>query len=206
MDSNGKVIIFSKMSEPSRAPVAFPSTLWSEVIALQGNDQEKRRERLDHLVQRYWKPVYWALRTDCGQREEEARDLTQEFFVRVLEGRVIEGVDPERGSFRNYLKGALRNFLMNERRKGQTEKRGGGRRHLSINFDGIGPEPAGLGADPEKALDRAWTMQILDDALAAAGDQLIREGRERELRCSGSSTWIRRGRALRTGTWGTATG
>ena len=125
--------------EPSQAPAAFPSTLWSEVIALQRDNPDGRRERLDRLVQRYWKPVYWAFRTDCGQREEEARDLTQEFFVRILEGRVIEGVDPERGSFRNYLKGALRNFLRNERRKGQTEKRGGGRQPLSIDFDLAGP-------------------------------------------------------------------
>ncbi len=152
-------------SPESSAPARFPSTMWSEVLACRVDDPERRRERMGRLIERYWRPVYWALRADSGVKPEEARDLAQEFFIRILEGQVIASVDPSRGSFRQYLKGALRHFLMNELRNARTQKRGGGARHLSLDFDSVGPEPAALERDPDKALDRAWALQLLDEAV-----------------------------------------
>ena len=87
------------------------------------------------LIERYWRPVYWALRADSSVAANEARDLTQEFFIRLLDGHVIATVDPARGSFRSYLKGALRHFLLNELRDARAQKRGGGRKLLSLDFD-----------------------------------------------------------------------
>lgn len=157
-------------------PQAFPSTLWSEIIALQGNPND-RRERLEKLILRYWRPVYWAVKSFSGVQPEEAPDLTQEFFVRILEGEILPGVDPERGSFRHYLRGALRNFLLKDFRRGNTQKRGGGRRLLSLDFDRAGSEPAAEGGDPVEVMDRVWARQLLNEALADLEAELKAEGR-----------------------------
>ena len=169
------------MPEPDRGAALFPSTLWSEVLALQKDDVQGRRERLEKLIGRYWRPVYWALRREGNLNDEESRDLTQDFFIQILEGGVLPGVDPHRGSFRGYLRGALRNFLMNEWRKGAALKRGAGRKPLPIDFAAAGSEPPALGADAETALDRAWGRQILDEALRDLEAVLAREGRPRDM-------------------------
>jgi RNA polymerase sigma-70 factor (ECF subfamily) len=168
--------IISEMPDSS-PPARFPSTMWSDVLACRSEDPQRRRERMGRLIERYWRPVYWALRADGGVKPEEARDLTQEFFVRIVEGQVISSVDPARGSFRHYLKGSLRHFLMNERRNATTQKRGGGARHLSLDFDAVGPEPAALQRDPEKALDQAWALQLLDEAVQEMERRLTAAGK-----------------------------
>lgn len=161
-------------------PQAFPSTLWSEILALKGNPND-RRARLEKLILRYWRPVYWAVRSFPGVRPEEAPDLTQDFFIRILEGDILPGVDPERGSFRHYLRGALRNLLLQDFRRGNTQKRGGGRRVLSLDFEQAGPEPSAAGGDPAEVLDRAWARQLLDEALKDLESELAAQGRAVDL-------------------------
>ena len=163
------------------APAPFPSTLWTEVLALQTGDPDSRRDRLQNLILRYWKPVYWAIRADGHFREDEARDLTQEFFIRILEGKVVATVDPARGSFRQYLKGALRFLMLDEWKKGVRQRTGGGRTVLSLDFDSVGPEPEALGHDPDRALDRAWGLQILDEALKDLETMMVKLGRTTDL-------------------------
>lgn len=169
------------MTQESVGPAPFPSTMWSEVLSLQKDGDVRRRERLERLIGRYWRPVYWAFRTDGRLTDSEARDLTQDFFLEILEGGVISGVDPAIGSFRRYLKGALRNFVRNERRRHATQKRGGTARLLSLDFSTAGPEPAALGPDPEAALDRAWAVQLLQESMKDVEETFRREGRLRDL-------------------------
>ena len=160
----------------SASQQAFPSTLWSEVLAFKG-DPEDRRERLERLILRYWRPVHRAVCAHAGVKSEEAPDLTQEFFVQILEGGILPGVDPELGSFRNYLNGALRNFLLKDFRRGNTDKRGGGRRKLSLDFDSEKFLPAASGTDPAEVLDKAWARELLDEAVADLEVELRGEGR-----------------------------
>jgi RNA polymerase sigma-70 factor (ECF subfamily) len=120
------------------------------------------------------------VRSFSGVRPEEAPDLTQDFFIRILEGEILPGVDPDRGSFRHYLRGALRNFLLKDFRHGHTQKRGGGRKLLSLDFEHAGPMPAAAGGDPAEVLDRAWARQLLDEALKDLEAELAAEGRARE--------------------------
>ncbi len=165
----------------SSPAAAFPSTLWSEVIALQNVDPEKHRERLARLIERYWKPVYWAVRSYSGLVKEEAADLTQEFFSRILDGQVISTADPAKGSFRAYLKGALHHFLLDEWKRGRAKKRGGDRKILSWNVEDAGPEPPSLGSDPGTALDRAWAIQLLEEAVETLVAEMAAKGRAREM-------------------------
>ena len=165
----------------SGPPAAFPSTIWSEVLALKGDKDESRRVRLEQLIHRYWRPVYWAIRCDGHHPKDEAGDLTQEFFIQILEGKVAPDGGPDKGSFRSYLRGALKYFLLDELRTASRQKRGGGRKFLNLDFDSVGHDPPDLGSDPQQALDRAWAQQIMEEAVRELEEGLSRDGRLRDV-------------------------
>src|SRR5437764_6173508 len=101
---------------------SFPSTRQSVFAAFAPSGRDPDLER---LVSLYWKPVYCLIRSMGAQSNEDAKDLTQEFFVRiVLEGDLAERYTPDKGSFRAYLRTSVRNFVRNERRDGARLKRG----------------------------------------------------------------------------------
>jgi len=103
---------------------AFPSTSLSAL----GSTQD--------LIAQYWKPVYCVIRSSWAKSNEDAKDLTQEFFSRtVLEGDLARTFDPTRGSFRAFLKGALQNFMRNAARDASAQKRGGTVRTLRLDAD-----------------------------------------------------------------------
>jgi RNA polymerase sigma-70 factor (ECF subfamily) len=103
-----------------------------------------------------------------GWNVADAQDLTQAFFVFLLEKHAFEAADPERGRFRSLLLASLKNFLANQVRSEQAEKRGGGVRHFSIDFDDgerrLPEEPAD-GLTPERLYERRWALTLLDAAL-----------------------------------------
>ncbi len=153
------------MTTPTAGPPApFPSTMWSEILSFREGDDAARRERLEQLARRYWKPVYWALRAEPSVTPEEAADLAQEFFLRLMEGRILAAADPDRGSFRKYLKACLRNFLLHELRDARALKRGGGAAFLPLEAGSLLAAPAPAGG-PEQALDRAWAAELLEEAV-----------------------------------------
>jgi DNA-directed RNA polymerase specialized sigma24 family protein len=116
--------------------------------------------------QAYWYPVYAHVR-HRGYPIEEARDLTQEFFTRLIQHHWLEHADPARGKFRSYLYSALNHFLSNEWRKSHTAKRGGGRPLLSLdcNAENLHAEEAAAGLTPEQLFDRKWLLTIFQVAL-----------------------------------------
>jgi len=93
---------------------------------------------------------------------EEAKDCTQDFFLEILEGEMLHRYSREAGSFRAYLQGALRYFLLDRHEKGSALKRGGGRRILSLDSEEI---PISAGESPDSAFDRQWARSLLDLAL-----------------------------------------
>jgi len=158
---------------------AFPSTLWTDILSLQEPGDGATRERMERLIGRYWKPVYHAIRAWWSHNEEEARDLTQDFFLLILEGDVIARADPERGSFRHYLKCILRRFLVNDAVMRGRLKRGGGGRPLSLDFDAAGPAPCppSAHADPIAEFDRAWGLQLLSESIDELERRRVSDGR-----------------------------
>jgi RNA polymerase sigma factor (sigma-70 family) len=115
------------------------------------------------LCRRYWKPVYSWLRIARARTNDDAKDLTQEFFLWMVEGNLLAQYRRERGGFRAWLKTLLRRFAAHEERDGRRLKRGGGARVLPL--DGEAPE-VGPGADPEKAFERAWFEELVGQAVA----------------------------------------
>src|SRR5690349_8620463 len=123
---------------------AFPTTRWTMVVAAGDPQRKEARSALVSLCETYWYPLYAYLRRR-GYPPDQAQDLTQEFFVRLLEGRYLDRADPEKGRFRSFLLVSLKFFVADEEDRWRTLKRGGGmlvRMELSSAEERYQREPA----------------------------------------------------------------
>jgi RNA polymerase sigma-70 factor (ECF subfamily) len=116
------------------------------------------------LCQTYWFPLYAYLRRQ-GNDSYRAEEYTQAFFVRLLEKPGLRLADPKRGKFRSFLLTVLKHFLADESARARTQKRGGGRKILSLNLETAESlytlEPAHQ-LTPEKLFERSWALTVLD--------------------------------------------
>jgi RNA polymerase sigma factor (sigma-70 family) len=115
---------------------AFPDTRFSVVRATGSDDPQLREDAWGTLIQSYWKPVYKYIRIKWRADEEDAQDLTQEFFARALDADFFRRFDPARARFRTYLRVCVHGFVANEFKAASRKKRGGEYRMLSLDFDG----------------------------------------------------------------------
>lgn len=134
----------------------FRSTLW-EVIR---QAQEGAPGAVDRLMADYWKPIYFFIRRK-GRDVEAAKDLTQAFLGHFLEKNFLTQVRPEGGKFRSFIMATLTNFLSNERRTAQAQKRGGG-----FNFVEAEDDLRTADQTPEKAFFKGWALTVLEQAMA----------------------------------------
>jgi RNA polymerase sigma factor (sigma-70 family) len=148
---------------------AFVTTQWTRVLEARGNSPEAKAA-LSDLCAAYYNPVFAFIRRSAPD-EETARDLTQEFFARLLARHGIDSVDPQRGRFRSYLLGAVKHFLGDMREHDHRLKRGDGQPLQPIE-PGTDTSP-GLqlpdpnAPSPEREFDHKWALTLLDRALAA---------------------------------------
>ena len=113
---------------------------------------------LGELCQIYWPPLYSYLR-GRGHATEEAQDLTQGFFARLLERQDIRAADPSRGRFRGFLLTALKRYVINEHERGASMRRGGRQVHLALDFEDAERVYALERRNedtPERVFDRKW--------------------------------------------------
>jgi RNA polymerase sigma-70 factor (ECF subfamily) len=159
---------------------SFRTTHWS-VVLLAGQGEERRAaEALEQLSQTYWYPLYAYVR-GLGHSVEEAQDLTQEFFARLLARNTISRADPQRGRFRSFLLGSLKHFLAHEWDKGRAQKRGGHIRFTRLELDTAETrcrQPVAPGETPDQAYDRQWALSLLDLVLGRLRAEYASVGRE----------------------------
>jgi RNA polymerase sigma-70 factor (ECF subfamily) len=172
------------MSEAFSIPAAagrFASTRWSLVVAAGQRDLPESQEALASLCRLYWYPLYAYARRRLP-RPEDAQDLTQEFFAWLLAGNCLQRADRSRGRFRSFLLAAFQHFLAHERERASAQKRGGGRKVLSLDFLSgerrYQCEP-GHEATPETLYERGWALTLLEETLARLREEQVVAGKER---------------------------
>ena len=175
----------------------FTRTHWSVVLRAAGGPSTASEQALEQLCRSYWYPLYAFVRRR-GHTVDEAQDLTQEFFCRLLEKRFLDAVDRSKGKFRSYLLGALEHFLANEWRRSQARKRGGGRVIFSLDDEEAesryAAEPAD-GLTPEKMYERRWAMTLLEQALKRLQDECAANGKEQLFEQLKTTFWGERAEA-----------
>ncbi|MFO0982340.1 MAG: ECF-type sigma factor [Planctomycetota bacterium] len=112
--------------------VRFPTTCWSQLAV---GSAGAERTAFELLAQRYWRPIEAYLR-QALRRRAESHDLTQEFFLWMIETGFLAKADLSRGRFRAFIKVALRNYVADHDRERRTRKRGGARAAVSLEHDG----------------------------------------------------------------------
>jgi RNA polymerase sigma factor (sigma-70 family) len=163
-------------NEPA-APAAFVTTHWSAVLRAGYGSTSEARAALEELCCAYWYPVYAYVRRR-GHLPEDAKDLTQSFFLRLLSQKSFAHADPKLGRFRSFILGALDHFLVSEWKRVNAEKRGGGRAILSLDWaaaeNRFDLEPADT-TTPDKIFDKQWATALLDKVLAELEKEYVAE-------------------------------
>lgn len=148
---------------PSPDPAAFPTTHWTLVQTVQGDDATAAARAMEELCKDYWYPIYAYLRRS-GHDPEDAEDLTQCFFEKLISDDAIQAARKEAGKLRSFLLGILRRVLSDHARRARALKRGGRSPHIS--FDGMNAEqryaiePQDI-RDPEWMFTHAWAHELL---------------------------------------------
>jgi RNA polymerase sigma-70 factor (ECF subfamily) len=163
----------------SIAHSAFVTTRWTRVLEARG-DSPEARTALSDLCAVYYVPVFAFIRRNA-QDEDVARELTQEFFARLLARNGLDRVDPQRGRFRSFLLGAVKHFLADMRDHDRRLKRGAGQSVVSLDADAgtaIGVElPDQKAAAPDREFDHRWALTLLGLALEAMAQEYKEAGK-----------------------------
>jgi RNA polymerase sigma-70 factor (ECF subfamily) len=162
----------------------FATTNWSLVVAAKLGEasQTNARKALEELCRAYWYPLYAFVRYR-GYSSDDAQDLTQSFFTRIIETGGFASADPERGRFRSYLLGAMKHFLANEWHRARAQRRGG--QVQFIEWDALDPEARYAGAskqsdNPEHLFDREWALETVAGALQTLRDEMVKAGKSEQ--------------------------
>jgi RNA polymerase sigma factor (sigma-70 family) len=134
---------------------------------------DEPRRALEELCRAYWFPLYAYVRRQ-GYSDEDAQDLTQEFFSRLLADRSLASVDKSKGRFRSFLLASIKHLLANEWKRATRQKRGGGQQHFSLEEEMSAGRMHCEGLDhldPEKLYERRWAETLLQRALDRLRDE-----------------------------------
>jgi RNA polymerase sigma factor (sigma-70 family) len=156
----------------------FPTTRWSLVVAAGDPQRKEARSALVSLCENYWYPLYAYLRRR-GYPTDQAQDLTQEFFVLVLEGRYLDRAEPEKGRFRSFILTSLKFFVADEADRQRARKRGAGMLvplEFSSGEERYQREPT-HDETPERIFERRWALSVLDRVVERLKNEFVQHGR-----------------------------
>ena len=155
----------------------FTTTHWSIVLSAQDRKSRQSERALAALCETYWFPLYAYVRRS-GFSSHDAQDLTQEFFVCLLDKHFLAAADREKGRFRTFLLTAVKRFLANEYDRVRAKKRGGGHRIMSL--EGLEARYCQGPADsltPERIFEQQWALALLDQVLARLQAEMTAVGK-----------------------------
>jgi RNA polymerase sigma-70 factor (ECF subfamily) len=157
----------------------FATTHWSVVLSAKEGDTATASEALEKLCRTYWPPLYAFVRRE-GYDEAEAKDLTQEFFLRLIDREFLQRLRHQRGKFRSFLLVFLKNFLLEQRGKASAQKRGGGK--VIVSLDQIAEEGSYLHEpvdhfSPDQVFERRWAQTVFQVALNRLRAEFVAAGK-----------------------------
>jgi RNA polymerase sigma factor (sigma-70 family) len=166
-------------------PREFVTTRWSVILsaATANTEEQKAHDALAELCRTYWRPIFTFVR-GRGYSTEDAQDLTQDFFVRILKNDWLQHADRNRGRFRSLVLRSLENFLINAAAKTQALKRGGGMEVISWD-DWMAEAPSQLSISPqafeslppEQLFDFNWAATVVEHALQRLREECESKGK-----------------------------
>ena len=158
----------------------FHTTRWTLVMASAHDPSQTGRAALAALCQIYWYPLY-AFARGRGHSPHDAQDLTQGFFLQILEHRALSQVDRLKGKFRSFLLTCFQNFLLVEARRAQRLKRGGQYQFVSLDLASAEEryrlEPADY-LTAEKIFEARWAMTLLEQAMTVLRQKCLTQGKQ----------------------------
>src|SRR5262245_33335905 len=158
--------------------VQFTTTHWSVVLAARNGSSAQASEALEQLCRAYWYPLYAFVRRQ-GHGPDDAQDLTQEFFARLIEKDFLQHLSHREGRFRSFLLKFVQHFLSDARDKARAQKRGGGQ--VPVSLDGLAPEdryalePTDT-LTPELLFERFWAQTLFQRAQARLREEYAASG------------------------------
>jgi len=165
----------------------FATTRWSVILSAAdfSGDERRSREALAELCRTYWRPIFSFL---CrrGYATQEAQDLTQDFFVMILESSWLQHADEHRGRFRSFLLKSVQNFLSHAHERDHARKRGGEIDFVSWD-DWMAEAPSQMSISvqtldslpPELLFDLRWAATVVEQALRRLREECEARGRLR---------------------------
>lgn len=157
----------------------FATTRWTVVLGAGADSSPDARRALEELCRSYWYPLY-AYARRRGQGPEDAEDLVQGFFTRLIEQQLLKGLQREGGRFRSFLLTCFNHYMSDARDHAGRVKRGGGQEMLSLDAElaegRYQLEPADV-VDPVKVFERRWALTVLETVLARLRVELESEGK-----------------------------
>ncbi|MBI3670887.1 MAG: sigma-70 family RNA polymerase sigma factor [Acidobacteria bacterium] len=167
----------------------FPATRWSPIVRARSEDPEERARALESIIAAYWKPVYKYIRARWGKSNEDAKDLTQEFFARLIEKDFLEHYDPEKARLRTFFRTCVDGVVGNQDRAARRLKRGGDAPHLSLDFETAESELARVGLPApgctesmEEFFEKEWMRSLFSLAVESLRQECEARGKTVHLR------------------------
>jgi RNA polymerase sigma-70 factor (ECF subfamily) len=154
----------------------FPTTRWTLVLSA-GDSAEEGRSALATLCESYWYPLY-AYARRRGYAIDQAEELTQEFFVRLLQKRYLDRADPQKCRFRAFLLASFKYFLFDEHDRRTALKRGGKEQGLPFGIhsgEELYRRELSHNETPEKIFERAWALKVLGRVVMRLGTEFARK-------------------------------
>ncbi len=168
-------------------PSPFVTTRWSLILsgAEYESGEQQAREALTELCRTYWRPIF-SFVCHRGHTPEDAQDLTQDFFVMILESNWLRQADESRGRFRSFLLKSLQNFLGHASERKRARKRGGNLEFVSWD-EWMAEAPSQLSIapqalqtlPPERLFDLRWAATVVEQALRRLREECEAKGRLR---------------------------
>jgi RNA polymerase sigma factor (sigma-70 family) len=173
-----------EQSPPAEGDASFHTTRWTIVIQAAQSQVQGGPAALAELCRLYWYPLYVFARRR-GHSPDDAQDLTQGFFLHLLEHRALTTVDRLKGKFRSFLLASFQNYLSVEAYRARCLKRGGNREFVSLEFVSLDLEDAESryrlepveNLTAEKIFDARWALTLLDRAMTLLREEYAAQGK-----------------------------